>query len=867
MKRNRLIYPVIFLASISLAGASGVFASSISRNVIHVVDTNPDPAVFEAEISADEQAAMIDGVEVHALIYKDVNRVGGYPAVSDGIPVPQIDVNVGDEVIVTLTNNFDDPCSATACDTSIHWHGVELDNDSDGTGVTQNALLYGQSYIYRFKAPRPGVFWFHPHMKPGPQAFAGVYGAFIVHDPNEPALAGDSKIPAASDTYTIVLSDIEFDGSGNVGYFYDDDGDEKHDPPPDPPTPRVFEDWATLRELCGSEPFGDGNACKGIVDGNVILVNGQDTASGPPVITAHSGTGIRLRLLDLSTNRYFRLGVEDNGSDNNLYRIGGEGGFLEFARLEGGTLGGWDTEYDSGEIMVPASGRSDVVIVPTGSDGDIVRIVGREVHRGGPIGTAPAVGDLLHIEIDDNEPDPGTPFAIANGSPILGAGGIEDVKSETISDFYIPTDGDPSNTANPGDTANPGYSHGTDDPEIRMYGTGSPGHATINGVVGHYEHSGPDYKLVPYQDAARFAKTGDLLEFTIANPSTQHHPFHHHGFSFQPVRVIDMGLMINDTSDDTELYDYDYNEWVDVIDVPNKTSIVVRMRLDDRERITDNRPEAGAPDPDQLFLSGGAAGRWVFHCHLFLHAAIGMISELVVEDTDRDLDGYDTSMDCDDFNASVFPGAEECDASLDNNCDGVVEGDTTAPDITAPDDVLEECTGPGGQAVDLGMPSVLDNCDVDPMVENDAPALFPMGSTLVTWTATDDSGNFASDTQNVTVQDTTAPEITVEVSPDELWVPNHKMVTVTATVEATDICDPNPTVSLLSVTSSEDDDGIGDGSTADDIEIIDDFTVNLRAERSGTGTGRVYTLTYQAEDASGNKQTAEATVWVPRDQD
>ncbi len=54
--------------------------------------------------------------------------------------------------------------------------------------------------------------------------------------------------------------------------------------------------------------------------------------------------------------------------------------------------------------------------------------------------------------------------------------------------------------------------------------------------------------------------------------------------------------------------------------------------------------------------------------------------------------------------------------------------------VAAPDDVLEECSGPGGQAVDLGTPSVLDNCDVDPMVVNDAPASFPLGSTLVTWT-------------------------------------------------------------------------------------------------------------------------------------
>jgi FtsP/CotA-like multicopper oxidase with cupredoxin domain len=571
-------------------------------------------------------------------------------------------VDVGDEVIVTLTNDFENPCDAIACDTSIHWHGLELDADSDGTGVTQNALLYGETYTYRFKAPRPGVFWFHPHMLPGPQTFAGTYGAFIVRDPQEATLIADAKIPAAENTHTIVLSDIEYDGGGEVGFFWNDDGD-------DGTTPEVFERWAVLKTKCADD--ANGTACKVVSDGDTIVVNGQDPAASVPTIKAASGAGVRLRLVNPSTNRYFRLGVEDNGADdvtdNNLYRIGGEGGFLTHARLEGGTLQSWDTEYAVGEILVSTSQRADVVVVPTGNHGDIIKIVGREYHRGGPLGTAAAIGDLVHIEIDDSIVDLGAPFAIADGSEILGAGGVEDVKGEAISDFYIA----------PVATGNPGDGNGTTDSEITLVGI-STGKLAINDVIGHFEHSGPDYTQVPYQDASRYAKTGDLLEFTVSNFTEQHHPFHHHGFSFQPVRVID-NMDTPDTADDVILYEYGYDEWLDVIDVFDHQSVVLRMRLEDRPRITDNRPEAGAPSPDQHFLSGGAAGRWVFHCHLFLHASIGMISELVVVDTDRDGDGYDTSEDCDDFDDTVYPGAEECNALKDNNCDGVIEGDTTAP--------------------------------------------------------------------------------------------------------------------------------------------------------------------------------------------
>ncbi len=84
--------------------------------------------------------------------------------------------------------------------------------------------------------------------------------------------------------------------------------------------------------------------------------------------------------------------------------------------------------------------------------------------------------------------------------------------------------------------------------------------------------------------------------------------------------------------------------------------------------------------------------------------------------------------------------------------------DGTAPTITAPGAVGAEATGPG-TAVALGTPTVSDDIDPSPSVTNDAPESFGLGLTVVTWTATDASGNSASDTQNVTVSDTAAPAI------------------------------------------------------------------------------------------------------------
>ncbi len=104
----------------------------------------------------------------------------------------------------------------------------------------------------------------------------------------------------------------------------------------------------------------------------------------------------------------------------------------------------------------------------------------------------------------------------------------------------------------------------------------------------------------------------------------------------------------------------------------------------------------------------------------------------------------------------------------------------------------------------------------------------------------------------------------VTVTPNELWPANHKYVNVTATVVASDNFDTNPTIELVSITSNEPDNGLGDGDTADDIMIVDDFHFKLRAERSGQGEGRIYTITYKVTDDCGNETFATVTVTVPK---
>ncbi|HSG98015.1 MAG TPA: ExeM/NucH family extracellular endonuclease, partial [Woeseiaceae bacterium] len=104
---------------------------------------------------------------------------------------------------------------------------------------------------------------------------------------------------------------------------------------------------------------------------------------------------------------------------------------------------------------------------------------------------------------------------------------------------------------------------------------------------------------------------------------------------------------------------------------------------------------------------------------------------------------------------------------------------------------------------------------------------------------------------------------TLTVTPEVLWPANHKYVDVSATVVASDNFDPSPFVTLVSVTSNEPDNGEDDGNTVDDIVIVDDYEFKLRAERSGIGTGRTYTITYEATDSCGNSAIGSAIVSVP----
>lgn len=136
-----------------------------------------------------------------------------------------------------------------------------------------------------------------------------------------------------------------------------------------------------------------------------------------------------------------------------------------------------------------------------------------------------------------------------------------------------------------------------------------------------------------------------------------------------------------------------------------------------------------------------------------------------------------------------------------------------------------------------------------------------LGTYLAMVTVTDDDN--ASDTDDVVIlfEDTTPPVISsVSATPDVLWSPNNKLVPVDVSVLAVDACDVNPVCAITSIESNE------PGDDAGDSNIISDFTADLRAERLGAGSGRIYTISVQCSDYAGNSTIGTTTVTVPHDQ-
>lgn len=240
--------------------------------------------------------------------------------------------------------------------------------------------------------------------------------------------------------------------------------------------------------------------------------------------------------------------------------------------------------------------------------------------------------------------------------------------------------------------------------------------------------------------------------------------------------------------------------------------------------------------------------------------------------------------------ASLLAGQLYINVHTAANTGGEIRGQlvqvtNTAPIVTCPDSDEVECTSHDGAGVELV--ANVEDADGDALIViwtidgvDQAPINVPsggattdeevtftgdlsLGSHTVKVTVNDGTATAVSCEATITVVDTTPPEInSVRATPNSLWPPNHKMKNVNVRVDAEDACG-EVTWEIISVSSNESDNGSGDGNTSGDWVIVDEDTVQLRAERSGNGSGRIYTITVEATDEAGNSATDTVEVTVP----
>lgn len=174
------------LLAVVLAGCSGKNAENHKDGMDHT-KMNTDSAPSSAT-AAHADAAAKSNTEATPVIRQTEFTLTAQPGnlevesgktlpvwtFNNAVPGPEIRVQQGDRVKITLQNELPEPVS-------IHWHGLPVPIAMDGIpGVTQNAVPPGQAFTYEFTANTAGTYWYHSHQDSVNQIDRGLYGSFIV---------------------------------------------------------------------------------------------------------------------------------------------------------------------------------------------------------------------------------------------------------------------------------------------------------------------------------------------------------------------------------------------------------------------------------------------------------------------------------------------------------------------------------------------------------------------------------------------------------------------------------------------------------------------------------------------------------------
>lgn len=552
------------LPAVALATAFlGASAFGQLPNPPVAVDVNPDPNIVEIFLEASETTKQyLPGAATAVAAYNGT------------IPGPTIEANVGDTLIVHFTNNL-------TIDTTVHWHGVETPAQMDGSHISQKPIPPGGTFDYEFDLLTPALFWYHPHVRTNEMVEKGLYGALMVRDP-----VGEAGLGLPTTERLLILDDIRLDGNNQI---------DTHDPVD--PLQKVAD------TLNGRE-------------GTNLLVNGFVT---PLPMAVTNGVPERWRLVNVSNTRFFRVSFETplagTGPIQQVYRIGGDGGLLEAPLLKDpveiifpGQEHASSGNPDEGIFLTPGE-RADMVWTPDAPPGSGNLFVNNhDWNRGAHAvmynpdmsGTI-VLGDDL---IDGNE---------------LAAPLFRMVPSGAQGTPYVP----PAN--------------------LRTIPAIDPNDVvgTINLVMGHQLPPLPptgDVKMfvqmvngnpapMPLIGSlqANDIEVGATYIWEVKNLTHMDHPFHTHGWTFQPYE-IEYFHVTDPTLNYIETIPYLENK--DTFRVPGrKDPVPFSSNTTLRAYATFNDVgREGLVTAEGLYPGDDTSGGWLAHCHILEHSAHGMMT-------------------------------------------------------------------------------------------------------------------------------------------------------------------------------------------------------------------------------------------------
>jgi FtsP/CotA-like multicopper oxidase with cupredoxin domain len=230
------------------------------------------------EAGRPKSVELSDGDEFELRIAPVTKEIGGNKvrmlAYNGSIPGPTLKVKQGSEVLVRAVNEGD-------LEATVHWHGLRLDNEYDGTHQTQAPIPVGGSFTYRLRFPDEGLYWYHPHIRQDYGQEMGLYGNILV-EPNEA-----EYWPRAHRDVLLTLDDILLDEKGRVAPF------DPHET-----------DYVAMGRF-----------------GTTFLIAGEPELS----MSARQGEVVRFYLTDTANTRVFKIGVA--GAKMKL--VGGDSGHHE----------------------------------------------------------------------------------------------------------------------------------------------------------------------------------------------------------------------------------------------------------------------------------------------------------------------------------------------------------------------------------------------------------------------------------------------------------------------------------------------------------------------------------------------------------